>query len=306
PAKPRSSIHLHLGGGDDHFFFLALDALGEGDATDAPAPVAEDAPEGRIAGDVANEADGVGVKVGLQHYRAAFFLLVDGFERNVLFECFFAAFVDAPDGRTDLGVVVVGQVLLEEVDQAAFSLEDREDLDGGRLTRLVELGWCGLRRNLGRLRSGRGGRGSLDGRVNRLPGEHVDEPPRRRGEHHVQDHDEQQAVLQGLRRKQVQTEGQERVERKDGHQALGAERSFLFHQGFVQLLLVELLFTVYAFAGTVRLYAVLCAPFLSNADGDRLSPVPAGARHEHPTKTCVEPRWAAVCSCVYPVIPAYS
>ena len=73
----------------------------------------------------------------------AFFFAAHGLELRVLTKRFGATVVDDARGCADLGVAERRDVLLDEVDEAAFTLEKREELEGGRRRR------CGYERGRG-------------------------------------------------------------------------------------------------------------------------------------------------------------
>ena len=86
----------------------------------------EDALERGRAVDVADQADRGRVEVGRD--RDPLFLggVDDRLDRQVIVQRLAAAAVDVADGRADLGVGVGVDVFLEEVDQPAVALQDRQ------------------------------------------------------------------------------------------------------------------------------------------------------------------------------------
>ena len=95
-----------------------------------PALVLEPAFVGRLAGDVAYEPEAVGVVVfGDVDFRA-FGFVFDGLECEESIKGCAAVTVKIADGRADLGVGIGGDRFFQEVDQAAFALEDAEEGDG--------------------------------------------------------------------------------------------------------------------------------------------------------------------------------
>ena len=93
--------------------------------------VLEGAAEGGLAGDVAGEADAAGVEADGHGDGVAFGAGEGGLEDEVLLEDFAAAGVDDARGGADVGVGIGGDVFLEEVDEAAFALEEGEEGEGG-------------------------------------------------------------------------------------------------------------------------------------------------------------------------------
>lgn len=91
----------------------------------------ENALEGRTADDIARQADGRSVKVGLYLDLFPLGLFINRFQIHVLREGFTAALVNASNCRADLTVLVKTQILLQEIDQPSFSLQNGEHLHRG-------------------------------------------------------------------------------------------------------------------------------------------------------------------------------
>lgn len=114
------------------------------------------AAERGLTRDVSGEADATGVETGGNADGSALGFREEGGDGEVLGQDFFTASVDDTGGRADFGVGERSDIFLQEIDEAAFALEEREDEDGGSVDALGRLGGWGRRRR------GRGGAGPGD------------------------------------------------------------------------------------------------------------------------------------------------
>src|SRR5919199_2205203 len=90
----RSSVHLNFGGSNNQLLILTLCLPRQVDPRHAPATVAQLAPEGRLARDIAGQTDRTCIKAGLYGDGAAFSFVVNWLYLDMLGQRLFAAFVN--------------------------------------------------------------------------------------------------------------------------------------------------------------------------------------------------------------------